>query len=341
MHEPSDFRSDTVTRPSPAMREAMARADVGDDVLGDDPTVIRLEAAFARLVGKEAALYVPSGSMGNLIAIAVHARPGESVVMEEWGHSFNFEAGGPARFAGVMIRTMASDRGLLDPERVRRWCQAGNLHTPRTALLVVENTHNIHGGRVTPLDRMKALREGTAERGVKLHIDGARLWNACAATGAEPSAFAAHADSVTCCLSKGLGAPVGSVLAGPKEFVAEARKVRKCLGGGMRQAGVLAAAGLVALETMRGRLVEDHRRARRIAEGLSRMPKWGIDPAEFETNILFARWKGAGTARDAVEGLKAKGVLSMTTDGERVRFLTHCDVDDADADRLLEAAKGL
>jgi len=341
MHEPSDFRSDTVTRPTPAMREAMARAEVGDDVLGDDPTVIRLEAAFARLVGKEAAVFVPSGSMGNLIAIAVHARPGEAVLMEEWGHSFNFEAGGPARFAGVMLRTLPSDRGLLDPAVVRRWCHPGTVHTPRTALLVVEDTHNIHGGRVTPVERLRALREATAERGVRLHVDGARLWNACAASGEEPAAFAAHADSVTACLSKGLGAPVGSVLAGTREFVLEARRVRKCLGGGMRQAGVLAAAGLVALETMRGRLVEDHRRARRIAEGLAALPKWGIDPAEFETNILFARWKGAGTARDAVEGLKAKGVLAMSPDGERVRILTHNDVDDGDADRLLAAAKSL
>jgi threonine aldolase len=341
MHDPSDFRSDTVTRPTPEMRRAMAEAPVGDDVLGDDPTVIRLEEAFARLVGKEAAVFVPSGSMGNLVAISVHARPGESVLMEEWGHSFNFEAGGPARFAGVMIRTLPSDRGLLDPGTVRDWCQAGSVHTPRTALLVVENTHNIHGGRVTPLDRLRALREATAERGVRLHVDGARLWNACAASGVEPAAFAAHADSVTACLSKGLCAPVGSVLAGTGEFVLEARRVRKCLGGGMRQAGVLAAAGLVALERMRDRLPEDHRRARRIAEGLAALPKWGVDPSHCETNIVFARWKGAGTARDAVAALKGKGVLCMTTDGARVRFLTHHDVDDGDADRLLAAAGSL
>ncbi len=341
MHEPSDFRSDTVTRPTAAMRAAMASAEVGDDVLGDDPTVARLEGAFARLVGKEAAVYVPSGSMGNLCAIAAHARPGESVLVEEWGHSFNFEAGGPARFAGVMSRTLGSDRGILDPDQVAKWCQAGNLHTPRTALLVIENTHNFHGGRITPLDRMKALRKVTAERGVKVHVDGARIWNACAATGTTPAAFAAEADSITACLSKGLAAPVGSVLAGTAAFVAEARRVRKTLGGGMRQSGILAAAGLVALETMRERLVEDHRRAKRLAEGLARMPRFSIDPAHVETNILFVGWKGEGPVQGVVDRLKARGILTMAPDPARLRLLTHNDIDDQDVERFLEEAGSL
>ncbi len=339
MHEPSDFRSDTVTRPTPAMREAMARAEVGDDVLGDDPTVMRLEESFARLVGKEAAVFVPSGSMGNLAAIAAHARPGEAVLMEEWGHSFNFEAGGPGRFAGVMTRTLPSDRGVLDPALVARWCQAGSLHTPRTALLVVENTHNFHGGRVTPLARMRELREVTAARGVRLHVDGARIWNACAATGTSPAAFAACADSITACLSKGLSAPVGSVLAGTREFVAEARRVRKALGGGMRQSGVLAAAGIVALDTMRDRLAEDHARARRLAEGLAAIPGWVIDPAHVETNILFAGWRGPGTVKEVIERFREAGVLAMAPDPERIRLLTHADVDDEDVERLLAAAR--
>ena len=340
MHDPSDFRSDTVTRPTPAMRKAMFEAPVGDDVHGDDPTVNKLEETFARLMGKDAAVFVPSGSMGNLVGITVHARPGEAVLTEEWGHSFNFEAGGPARFAQVMIRTLGSDRGLLDPDTVKKWCFAGSMHTPRTALLVVENTHNFHGGRVTPLDRMKALREATAERGVKLHIDGARIWNACVATGTEPAAFAAQADSITACLSKGLSAPVGSLVAGTKEFVAEARKVRKTLGGAMRQAGILAAAGLVALEQMRGRLIDDHRRARRLAEGLARLPKFDIDPSHVESNILFVGWKGSGAVKDVVEKFKSRGILTMAPDPTRLRLLTHCDVDDEDVDRLLaEAAK--
>lgn len=341
MHEPSDFRSDTVTRPTAAMRRAMAEAEVGDDVLGDDPTVARLEEAFAALVGKEAAVFVPSGSMGNLAAIAVHARPGETVLMEEWGHSFNFEAGGPARFAGVMVRTLGSDRGILEPEVVGRWIQAGSVHTPRTALLVVENTHNFHGGRVTPLQRMRELRAVTAGRGVRLHVDGARIWNACVATGATPAEFAATADSITACLSKGLAAPVGSVLAGTRDFVEGARRVRKTLGGGMRQAGILAAAGLVALETMRERLAEDHARARRLAEGLAALPLFEIDPARVETNILFVRWRGKGTVRSVVERLEARGVLSMAPDPDRLRLLTHADIDDEDVDRLLEAAATL
>ncbi len=341
MHEPSDFRSDTVTRPTPVMRTAVADAVVGDDVLGDDPTVQRLEEAFVRLVGKEAGLFVPSGSMGNLIGITVHARPGEAVLMEEWGHSFNFEAGGAARFAGVMVRTLPSDRGILEPEVVRRWCLPGSLHSPRTALLVVENTHNFHGGRVTPLARMKTLREVTAEKGVRLHIDGARIWNACAATGTKPAEFAAQADSISACLSKGLAAPVGSVVAGTKEFVAEARRVRKTLGGGMRQAGILAAAGLVALERMRDRLVEDHRRAKRLAEGLARLPNFAIDPAHVETNILFVGWKGDGPVQGVVERLKHRGILSMAPDPTRLRLLTHNDVDDQDVDRLLQEAASL
>jgi len=341
MHEPSDFRSDTVTRPTPAMRDAMARAEVGDDVLGDDPTVIRLEQAFARLVGKEAAVFVPSGSMGNLVSIAAHARPGETVLMEEWGHTYNFEAGGAGRFAGVMCRTLGSDRGILDPALVDRWCFPGSLHSPRTALLVVENTHNFHGGRVTPLARMQELRAVTAAKGVKLHIDGARIWNACAAAGVEPAAFAACADSITACLSKGLSAPAGSVVAGTPEFIDEARRARKTLGGGMRQSGTLAAAGLVALETMRGRLVEDHARARRLAEGLAALPQWSIDPARVESNILFVEWRGKGSVKDTVGRFREKGILAMAPDPTRLRLLTHADIDDGDVDRLLEAAAGM
>ncbi len=341
MHDPSDFRSDTVTRPTPEMRRAMAEAVVGDDVLGDDPTVHTLEREVATLLGKEAGLFVPSGSMGNLIAVACHARPGEEVLLEEWAHTANFEAGGAARFAGAMLRTLPSDRGRLDPALVKRWCRGGSLHTPRTALLVVENTHNFHGGSVVPVALLRELREVTAAAGVALHVDGARLWNACAAAGVEPAAFGSLCDSVSTCLSKGLSAPVGSVLCGTREFVERARAVRKTLGGGMRQAGVLAAAGLVAVRTMRARLVEDHARARRLAEGLARLPKWGIDPAAVETNILFARWRGAGPASAAVATLRERGVLAMATAADTVRLLTHADVDDGDVDRLLIAASDL
>ncbi|MHC4924767.1 MAG: threonine aldolase family protein [Planctomycetota bacterium] len=340
MHDPSDFRSDTVTRPTPAMRDAMANAVVGDDVLGDDPTIHALEEKFADLMGKEAGLYVPSGSMGNLIAVSVHTKPGAAVLMEEWGHSFNFEAGGLARFGGVMTRTLSSDRGVLDPAYVDGWLHPGNLHMPRAATLVVENTHNFHGGRVVPLARMRELREITAAKEVALHIDGARIWNACAATGQEPSAFAACADSITACLSKGLSAPVGSVLAGTRDFVEAGRAVRKTLGGGMRQAGILAAAGIVALDEMRGRLVDDHGRAKRLAEGLSAMDSWEIDPASVETNILFVK-RSDGNAAAARDALEEKGVLCLATAPDTIRLLTHNDVDDEDVDRLLEAAAGI
>ena len=260
--------------------------------------------------------------------------------MEEWAHSQNFEAGGVARFAGAMIRSLPSDRGRLDPALVRRWAQGGSLNRPRTALLVVENTHNYHGGTVVPLDRMRALFEETRRAGIALHLDGARLWNACAATGTGPAAFAACADSVSTCLSKGLSAPVGSVLCGTRAFVERARAVRKALGGGMRQAGVLAAAGLVALRTMRGRLVEDHARARRLAEGLAANPRFSLDPSLVETNILFVRWKGEGPAAAAAAALKERGVLCLATAPDTLRLLTHADVDDGDVDRALaEAAR--
>jgi threonine aldolase len=338
MHEPSDFRSDTVTRPTAAMRHAMAEAVVGDDVLGDDPTIHELEREVASLLGKDAGLFVPSGSMGNLIAVTCHARPGEEVILEEWAHTVNFEAGGVGRFAGVITRTLTSERGRLDPALVKRWIHPGNLHKPRTALLVVENTHNFHGGSVTPPALMEALRAITTAAGVALHIDGARLWNACAALGVEPRVYGTLADSVTVCLSKGLSAPVGSVLCGTREFVERGRAVRKTLGGAMRQSGILAAAGLVAVRTMRGRLGEDHVRARRIAEGLAAIPAFELEPSHVETNILFARWRGKGAATDAVAAFKQRGLLCMATAPDTLRLLTHADIDDGDCDRLLTAA---
>lgn len=338
MHEPSDFRSDTVTRPTEAMRRAMAEAVVGDDVLGDDPTIMELEREVAALLGLEAGLFVPSGSMGNLIAVTCHTRPGEEVILEEWAHTVNFEAGGVGRFSGAVTRTLTSERGRLDPALVAQWIHPGNLHKPRTALVVVENTHNFHGGTITPPDLMAELRRVTAAAGVMLHIDGARLWNACAALGVEPRVYGTLCDSVSVCLSKGLSAPVGSVLCGSRAFVERGRAVRKTLGGGMRQSGVLAAAGLVAVRTMRDRLREDHVRARRVAEGLAALPAFDLDPAGVETNILFARWKGSGTAADAAAALKERGVLCMATGPMTLRLLTHADIDDQDCDRLLEAA---
>ena len=243
-----DLRSDTVTRPSAGMREAMQRAEVGDDVFGEDPTVRKLQERVAGLLGKEAALYVPSGTMGNQLCIKVHTLPGDEVIAERGSHVFNFETAGAAFLSSVQIHPVEGQRGVLGIEEVRQAVRPKLYYMPRTRLVCVENTHNRAGGTITPLESLAALSAFARGEGLKPHLDGARLWNACAATGTAPSAYAAHADSVSVCLSKGLGAPVGSVIAGTKEFIEEARHYRKIFGGGMRQAGVIAAAGLYALE---------------------------------------------------------------------------------------------
>lgn len=338
----SDFRSDTVTRPSPAMREAMARAEVGDDVFEDDPTVQALEARAAALFGKEAGLFLPSGTMANLVALLVHARPGEEVLVEERSHTYNNEAGGAAAVAHVLTRTLPSARGRLDPDAVRRACRAGNLHNPRTALLVVENTHNFWGGAVVPLEAARTLFEVTREVGVALHLDGARIFNACAATGAAPADWGATADTVTFCLSKGLGAPVGSVLVGSRAWIARARGARKMLGGGLRQVGVLAAAGLVALDEGPPGLARDHALARALARGLGAVPGALVDVDACETNILFLRTvAGPASYGPLVEGLQARGVLAVALGELGVRFVTHRDVDEGDVERALAALREL
>lgn len=340
--EVADFRSDTVTRPSPAMREAMARAEVGDDVFEDDPTVQALEARAAERFGKEAGLFVPSGTMANLIALMVHARPGEEVLVEERSHTYNNEVGGAAAVAHVLTRTLPSERGLLEPDVVRRACRGGNLHNPRTALLVVENTHNFWGGAVVPLERLEALREVTREAGVALHVDGARIFNACVATGVEPAAWGAACDTLTFCLSKGLGAPAGSVLVGPREWIARARRARKMLGGGMRQVGVLAAPGLIALEEGPAQLARDHARARALARGVAAIPGAVVDVEACETNILFVRTvRGQDSYGPIVEGLRERGVLAVALGELGIRFVTHRDVDDADVERALAALREL
>ena len=257
MHEFVDLRSDTVTKPTPEMRRSMAEAEVGDDVLGDDPTVIRLEKKAAQKLGKEAALFVPSGSMGNNIAINVHTNPGDEVLLDWDAHSLCYEVGGPAALSGVQTRQFRSRNGIPDVNDVESAIRTRSLHSPGTSLLVLENTHNRAGGAFIPLSIHRELFELTRKRGINLHLDGARLFNAAVATGIPASEYAAHADSVSFCLSKGLGCPVGSLLCGTREFVEKARRVRKLFGGGMRQAGVLAAAGIVALDSMIDRLAEE------------------------------------------------------------------------------------
>jgi threonine aldolase len=332
---PHDFRSDTVTRPTPAMRRAMAEAPVDDDVLGHDPTTLALEQEAARLLGKESALFMPSGVMCNLVAVATHARPGDEVITEEWAHTSRFETGGAGAVAHVLLRTLRSKRGLMDADEVASWISGGNEHTPRTALVCIEQTHNFHGGAVLPLDGVRAITRVCRARGVAVHIDGARLWNAVAASGIEAATWAAEADTVSFCLSKALGAPVGSLLCGPKEFLEKARFWRKRLGGGMRQSGVLAAAGLLALREGRLRLAEDHRLAKRFATGLAAIGPYVVDPSAVETNIVFFD-TGPVEAPRIVEAAAARGILLYAVGPRRMRIVTHRDVGDEGVDLLLE-----
>ena len=338
----SDFRSDTVTRPCAAMRKAMAEAVVGDDVFGDDPTVRELERKSAGLFGKEAGLFVPTGTMGNLIAATVHTEPGQEVFVESLSHAYNNEVGGLARFAGVVTRTLVGDRGAIDPDEVARFARPGDLHQPKTGLLIVENTHNFWGGRVIPLEHVARLRVVALGKQVKLHIDGARIFNACVASGTEPKQWGELCDSVYFCLSKGLGAPVGSVLVGEQGFIDEARRVRKVLGGGMRQVGVLAAAGLVALDEGPPRLHADHARAKALAVGIAEIEGAVVDPASCDTNILFVRTQaGAESYAPIAAGLKDAGVWAIPLGDLGIRFVTHRDVDDEDVERALTALRTL
>ena len=290
-----DLRSDTVTKPTPAMREAMARAEVGDDVYGEDPTVNRLQERVAALLGKEAGLFVPSGTMANQVSLGVLTRPGDEIVCDAGAHCISFESGALAALWGVQARTIAAERGLLDPASVEAMIRPVHDVYPRTRVVEVENTHNRGGGAVYPLERVRALGEVARRRGLHLYMDGARLWHACAATGVAPDAYAREATLVSVCLSKGLGAPAGSVVAGPRDLVAEARRLRKRLGGGMRQSGVLAAAGLHALDHHVARLAEDHENARRLAEGLAALPGASL-LFPIETNLVFVAFEGRSAA---------------------------------------------
>jgi threonine aldolase len=329
---PADFRSDTVTQPTAAMRAAMAAAEVGDDVLGEDPTVRRLEQEGARWLGQEAALFVPSGTMANQIAVHVHCRSGDELICEERCHVFWFECGSAARLSGVQIRPLRAERGFPSVAEVNGAVRSSDPHFPRSRLLVLENSHNMSGGRVLGVAAFRELTEVAHGLGLRVHVDGARLANAAVALGCLPSALARGADSVSLCLSKGLGAPVGSLLAGGGEFVAAARRARKAFGGGMRQAGVLAAPGLLALEHGARGLVADHERAARLAAGLGGLPGLRVVPPE--TNIVLV--EVLGSDRDAfLAFLATGGVLASEALGRHVRFVTHRDVTDEHVDRCI------
>ncbi|MCB9760014.1 MAG: low-specificity L-threonine aldolase [Alphaproteobacteria bacterium] len=326
-----DLRSDTVTRPSHPMLEAMMRAEVGDDVLGDDPSVQQLEAMAAQLSGKDAALFTPSGTMANQIAIRCWTQPGDEVLMDAGAHPFSYEAGAPGAISGVLVRQLPAPGGILDPDTVFSSIRPANDHFAPPTLLCIENTCNHAGGTVYPLETLETLGSGAAELGLRVHLDGARVFNACVAQGVDLRDIACHADSVSFCLSKGLGAPVGSVLCGPKEWIRRARRVRKMLGGGMRQSGYLAAAGIYALSHNIARLVDDHRRARRLYDGLTSM---GFTSTEPQTNILYV---DVPSARVAAEGLAARGVHTIATGKDVIRLVTHLDVDDAGVEQALSA----
>jgi threonine aldolase len=335
-----DLRSDTVTTPTPEMRRAMAEAEVGDDVFMEDPTVLRLEALAAELLGKEAALFVTSGTQGNQVSLMAHTQRGDEIILDENCHIFNYEVAALAVLSAVQARTLRGRHGILDPADVRDAIRPPNIHYPRNPLICLESTHNRGGGSVYPLETLREIRRIATERGLAVHLDGARLFNACVAMGVPAKDVAAQADSVTFCLSKGLGAPVGSVVTGNRDFIDKARRARKMLGGGMRQAGVIAAAGIVALETMVERLREDHENARTLAEGLARLPGIEIDPGRVQTNIvIFDLARKDLDAAGLVLKLAGQGVKCFAVGPIRIRMVTHKDVDRAGILQALEVLK--
>jgi threonine aldolase len=334
---PIDLRSDTVTRPTPGMRAAMSAAEVGDDVFGDDPTVNRLEERVAALLGKEGALFVPSGSMSNQICVKAHTQPGDELLCEVGCHIYNNEAGGPAVHSGVTCRTFFGDHGILDVSQLEDKIRPDDDHQVRTRLVCLENTHNRGGGRVYPLEKIQAIRDWTRQHGLMLHLDGARLWNAVVATGVTLQEWGRCFDSVSVCFSKGLGAPVGSALAGSRDFVRRARRIRKLFGGGMRQAGILAAGALYALDHHIDRLAEDHQKARILAQAIVDTPGLRLDPPEVDTNLVWFRVeREVGTARDLVQLLKQRGVLVFAMGPQMVRACTHLDVSAAQVEHAAE-----
>src|SRR5438132_11625907 len=342
MHDVVDFRSDTLTLPTAEMREAMARAEVGDDVWEEDPTMRRLQALAAERMGKEAALFVTSGTQGNLVSVCTHTQPGQEVVLDIDSHIFNAEVGGSARLGGVQMRPVKTARGFLTPDQVREALRPANIHLPQTGLVCLENTHNGHGGTCMTPEETAAVAAVAHGAGVPVHLDGARLFNAAVALKRPASDFTRHVDSVTFCVSKGLSAPVGSVVCGSADFIERARRWRKMLGGGMRQVGILAAAGIVALERMVERLAEDHANARRLGEGLAKLPGLRVDLASVQTNIVIVRVeRGPAATDELVNGCAARKVKVHAMGPAAIRCVTHKDVDAEDTSRALEAFREL
>ena len=333
-----DLRSDTVTIPAPAMRQAMAQAEVGDDVFGQDPTINMLEDATAMILGKEAAIYLPSGTMSNQIAIRCLTEPGNELILEENSHCYFYEGGGAAALSGVTCKLLPGDRGIFTVEDFKAALRPKNVHFPLTKLVCIENTHNRGGGNVWPIENIESIAVAARAAGLKMHLDGARLWNASAASGVPEKEYAQYFDTVNVCFSKGLGAPVGSALAGSREIIDRARRFRKQFGGGMRQAGVLAAAALYALENNRQRLTEDHKNAQTLAAELARIEDLEVVPEHVCTNIVMIRVTSMA-AEKLAQNLIEHSVLVLAAAADTIRAVTHLHINEEDIENAVSAFK--
>ncbi|MEM9817358.1 MAG: low-specificity L-threonine aldolase [Cyanobacteria bacterium P01_D01_bin.6] len=331
-----DLRSDTVTQPTPEMRQAIAQAPVGDDVLGDDPTINELEATVAALLGKEAAVYMPSGTMTNQVALRTHTEPGDEIILEQQAHIYFYEAGGPAALSGVMCKLIDGQRGIFTAADLQAALRPWNEHYPRTKLVCLENTHNRGGGSIFPLSEIQAIAQVCQANDLRLHLDGARFWNACVATGISEADYAAPFDTVSVCFSKGLGAPVGSALVGSKAFIQRARRFRKMFGGGMRQAGIIAAGALYALKHHRDRLAEDHANAQRLAQGLQAIDGLTVNLDHVQTNLVYFHTPSTMPATTLAAELKTLDVGVLLTAPNTLRAVTNLMVSQADIETALE-----
>ena len=332
-----DLRSDTVTKPSPAMRKAMAKAVVGDDVFDDDPTVQRLEAMVAKILGKERALYVPSGTMGNEGSLKILTKPGDEVLCEAGSHIYKNEVGAASALSGIQLHIIQGNKGVFTAQQIEPEIPVPDVHHPLMSVIVIENTHTTAGGTVFPIDEVRKIRKLADRFDIKMHLDGARLWNACIATGLKPVDYAKYFETVTVCLSKGLGAPIGSVLASTEKMIFEARRVRKRLGGGMRQVGIIAEAGIYALKHNFARIKEDHQNARWLAERLVEIDGIEIDMETVQSNLVVFDIAGTGKkVMDVVGALKRRGVLVVPFGGLTLRAVTHLDVDRRDLERAVK-----
>ena len=337
-----DLRSDTVTKPSPAMREFMLKAEVGDDVFGEDPTVNELQQRVAQLLEKDAALFVTSGTQANQVSLNAHTQPGQEVICDYHSHIFNYEAGAAGMLSGVQLHPLPGKNGHPAAEQIAEVVRPPDDHYPQTSLICLENTHNRAGGTILPLEELKCISGFAKGRELKMHLDGARLWNAAVATGIKPAEYARYFDSVSVCFSKGLGAPIGSMVAGSRDFIQRAHYYRKAYGGGTRQAGIVAAACLYALDHNINRLAEDHQHARMLAAVLNSCTGIKVDLQAVQTNIVIAEVTGKNqTAPGVVENLKAHSILALPFSNSKIRFVTHLDVSRADIEQSIVIIKKL